>query len=244
MKAPFFLSLVVLLFISCGYQRRFSAEQLESLYANSVVDAAVPLEREIHTGLTRIDAGNRSLVTKDMDGETYIMVLTWKDNISFYPNQGSYNTSSYPIWVTVVPELKTLFVQQKMEKLKHADLRLKQVLGLPPHVEKTHFMEIWVRPTDIFRPCPDAEVTDTACDLCFPPGTPDDHVAWIEDLRNASFYGCTGDHYPWTQLGYTYDWHPKTKDHIGLSEFVIRADSDIYIERIVPTQEYLARFAD
>ena len=45
--------------------------------------------------------------------------------------------------------------------------------------------------------------------------------------------------YPWGQLGYTYDWNPKNKSHVGLSEFIIGAGKTIYVNRIVTTQEYL-----
>jgi hypothetical protein len=59
----------------------------------------------------------------------------------------------------------------------------------------------------MFRPSPDAEIDDSVAELEFPAGTSQDHMTWITD-RMATSYGEGG--YPWTRLGYTYDWNPDT----------------------------------
>ena len=49
----------------------------------------------------------------------------------------------------------------------------------------------------------------------------------------------TGDHpYPWTGLGYTYDWGNPDSE-IGLSEFVILGGSTVGVDAVIPTEEYL-----
>jgi hypothetical protein len=43
--------------------------------------------------------------------------------------------------------------------------------------------------------------------------------------------------YPWTQLGYTYDWgNPESE--VGLSEFVIRKGSTVVIKSVSNLDEY------
>lgn len=37
-------------------------------------------------------------------------------------------------------------------------MRLKQLLGLPPTATNSYFVKFWVRPNDLFRPCPDKEI--------------------------------------------------------------------------------------
>ena len=107
-------------------------------------------------------------------------------------------------------------------------------------VVRSYFVEFWVRPVDLFRPCPDKEITDGKCDLCFPEGTDPEHIKWINENRISRYYQCDLYYqYPWGQLGYTYDWNPKNKSHFGLSEFIIGANKTIYINRIVTTLEYL-----
>jgi hypothetical protein len=38
-----------------------------------------------------------------------------------------------------------------------------------------------------------------------------------------------------TQLGYTYDWCPTNKSHIGVSEFVIDINKNVIVNKIYST---------
>jgi hypothetical protein len=63
---------------------------------------------------------------------------------------------------------------------------------------------------------------------------------WINENRISRYYQCDlYDRYPWTQLGYTYDWDPKNKTHIGLSEFIISSNRTIYLNKIYSINDYL-----
>jgi hypothetical protein len=57
------------------------------------------------------------------------------------------------------------------------------------------------------------------------------------DSVHAASYGDNG--YPWTRLGYTYDWHPDTPE-TGLSEYVIPQGSTVEVHANVETREYCA----
>jgi hypothetical protein len=67
-----------------------------------------------------------------------------------------------------------------------------------------------------------------------------DYIKWFNQSRIDRYYS-TGlyNQYPWTQLGYTYDWNPKNKSHRGLSEFVIGKNKTIYVNKVYTTEEYL-----
>ena len=207
------------------------------LYKLSIINSIYPDSSEICTKLVQINDSNKTLIRKNINGEEYILVCTWKQNVSFYQKDTVFNTGTYPIWVTTAPELKNRI---KKESPKDVNLRLIQLLGLPPTAQYSYFVEFWVRPVDLFRPCPDKEITDSKCDLCFPEGTDPEHIKWINENRISRYYQCDLYYqYPWGQLGYTYDWNPKNKSHFGLSEFIIGANKTIYINRIVTTLEYL-----
>ena len=207
------------------------------LYKLSIINSIYPDSSEICTNLVQINDSNKTLIRKNINGEEYILVCTWKQNVSFYQKDTVFNTGNYPIWVTTSPELKNRI---KKESPKDINLRLIQLLGLPPTAQYSYFVEFWVRPVDLFRPCPDKEITDGKCDLCFPEGTDTEHIKWINENRISRYYQCDLYYqYPWGQLGYTYDWNPKNKSHFGLSEFIIGANKTIYINRIVTTLEYL-----
>ena len=45
-------------------------------------------------------------------------------------------------------------------------------------------------------------------------------------------------HFPWTRLGYTYDWGSKEPKKVGGSEFIIKQGVTIYLHSITPTNDY------
>ncbi len=231
-----FATVLALLFFGCT----------EQAYKKALADAAQPSATERVFSLTKIAADNPNLVWKDIKGERYVLVSSWKADAKYYkndPTTGFYNTSKYPIWVTAVPDLNERMATEKKKpyKAKVLDKRLKQLLGLPPNADKKVFVEFWVRPQDLIRPCVDTEVTDNSCDLFLPSGTnPDcENLIWLADQTRASFADSTlYNRYPFTQLGYTFDWKRKNKTHVGLSEFVIGKNKNVVVERVVETKAY------
>ena len=231
MKAILFT--LITLLISCSVIGQKNRE----LYEQSMINSIRPDSSKIYYDLVEINDSNQNLIRKTINSEEYILVCTWKQNVSFYQKDTVFNTGNWPLWVTTAPELKERF---KLESPKDTNLRLLQLLGLPPTSTYSYFVEFWVRPQDLFRPCPDSEITDGSCDLCFPEGTPQEHINWINENRISRYYQCDlYNQYPWGQLGYTWDWNPKNKSHVGLSEFIIGSGKTIYVRRIVTTGEYL-----
>jgi hypothetical protein len=213
----------------------------QALYQRAIETAMYATDAKVYDQLVAINENNDELEWKTINGEKYLLVVTWKQDASYYKNDatGFYDTEEYNIWVTAAPEL---LQRIKKENPKDVDLRLKQLLGLPPNPESnyTKFVEFWVKPSDLFRPCPDAEINDATCEICFPSTVDTTHRIWINDNRISRFYGCgLFSQYPWTQLGYTYDWNANNSTHIGLSEFVIRTNSKVVVKDIYDTKVYL-----
>ena len=211
----------------------------DPLYERAVLDAMAPAPDEIYKNLVYINPQNEDLIWKEIDGEQYLLVVSWKYDTTYYKpdKSGFYNTGDYQIWVTTAPELRE---RMRREAPQDIEMRLKQLLGLPPDAQYRYFIEFWVRPADMFRPCPDNEINDKQCGLCFSDPSDSLYVAWFNTSRIDRYYNCELDKkYPWTQLGYTYDWNPNNTSHIGLSEFVIDTDKNIIINDIYSTMEYL-----
>ena len=220
-------------------QTNASSSSLKALYQASITNSMSPAPDKVYKNLVGINPQNKNLIRKKIHGEDYILVVSWKsDTIYYQPDSlDYYNTKSYPIWVTTAPEL---LERMQKENPKDIDLRLKQLLGLPPNAVYKYFIEFWVRPQDLFRPCPDQDISDKACDLCFPQDADSTYIAWVNENRISRYYPCElYDKYPWTQLGYTYDWNPKNTTHIGLSEFVIKPHKYIVIKKKYTTKDYL-----
>jgi len=106
-------------------------------------------------------------------------------------------------------------------------LRMLQLLGMPATNTPQYLVEIWVKPDDLFRPSPDNEITDNTAGLYFPDSTNSDYIIWFNNNIITSYYPEKGKtKYPWTRLGYTYDWGNPMHEE-GLSEFILRIISQV-----------------
>jgi hypothetical protein len=147
------------------------------------------------------------------------------------------------IWVTAVPEVQTICRGFTGD----VALQLRQLLGLPPDADVPRFLVLRAKASDLFRPSPYADTmtsypcpdpaSDANCGNAFPSTATPTHVLWISTSSfslHAIPYG-----YPWTHLGYTYNWAPG-KDRYGASEYVIRAGATATIVQKATAADYCA----
>ena len=117
-------------------------------------------------------------------------------------------------------------------------LRLRQLLGLPQSEIITHFTMIWVEPKDMIRPAYNPDIASAEMKCRFEEGEEEGDDSQLDSLgmwlRNwfddtwAKSYKDEGG-YPWTRLGYTYDWGSKG-DKYGLSEFLVKAEANVTVQ--------------
>jgi len=231
---------LLLLWAACGGTRPATESEPEAQYRAAIADARTAEPSEITTTLTPLVPYNDSLVWRTTaDSTQQVLVVTWGDSNTLPPAAaGDTVTADQDVWVTAVPAIKQ-FCRASNRTGDRLQLRLAQRLGLPPDATYDRFVELWVRPQDLVRPCPDPEVTDRECELHSPEPTAhvqisDAHQEWFRTLRETS-YGPDG--YPFTGLGYTYDWNPRT-DKVGPSEFVLRPGEDAQIRATYSTAAY------
>ena len=119
-------------------------------------------------------------------------------------------------------------------------------LGNGPH-GKDAFIEMIVKKPastrNLLRPCMDPSTTTTTCK----PGPPlsttsKDYQEWFYKQYYSS-YADLRQQYPWTALGYTFDWAPDENGEskfvkVGESEFVIPKGASIEIQSETRTAEY------
>lgn len=211
-------------------------DDVEDRYEAAIREAEAPDTSAIVASLVAITPHNEELIWKSTPDESPLLVVNWTDAP---PDRTSETLStSEELWVTVAPKVQDFCRASGLEG-EDLDMRLRQVLGLRPDEPYTHFVAYWVEPDDLFRPCPDPQISDRDCELDFP--APEhllrvdpDHKAWFEELR-ATSYGPGG--YPWTRLGYTYDWGDPD-DPVGFSEFVITPGASVEVESITDTEAY------
>ena len=84
-----------------------------------------------------------------------------------------------------------------------------------------------------------AYVTDVTGQMrnSFSEETPEDpdYIAWFN--ANAVYSYCENT-YPWTRLGYTYDWAENGEEH-GLSEFLLTDGAEVTVEFTKTLEEFL-----
>lgn len=172
---------------------------------------------------------------------------------------GRWNPSTGPqqmqreSWVTVAPEVRDSCARWADEEVP---MRLRQLLGLHPTDSVGYFVEITVPAAWMFRPTVDPAVTtawpcpegpSAECGLKFPASADTAHRVWMANQMLSSWQVPNGypdrgaDQpglgYPWTRLGYTYNWHPGSPRY-GASEYLVRKDAPVTITSVTPVTAY------
>jgi len=219
--------------LGCGQIAPNPELTLAQKYQAAITDAASAEAAEIYGGLAAIVESNTALSWEGEAGNKCVKVVTWTSWTGYNDYLGQSMTTTQNIWVTPYPEVINFCIGKTLTG-EALTLRLEQLLGVPADSGKILFVEIWADPDDLFRPSPDPEITDQTAQLDFSVDVSDEHVAWFNDLKSTS-YGDDG--YPWTRLGYTYDWGSATSE-VGLSEFVIKQGISVEIHSITNTDAY------
>ena len=209
-------------------------DELRAAYLNAIGDARIAEPDEISRDLEPIVYYNAALTWEGEPGKSRVLLLTWTSWDGYTDAAGDNMTLSREVWVAVPAELRDFYRQNESLADDSLVLRLEQLYGLPPHNGKQWFVEMWVLPADLFRPSPDPDINDCEAELEFPAWVDAVYRGWFNQLKSVS-YGASG--YPWTRLGYTYDWGNEESE-IGLSEFVIRAGSTVGVYSVAGNLDY------
>jgi hypothetical protein len=246
----FLLSLVVLIFISPAvlraqpFLRRAEAkpdqplagetQALWSAYERAVFDSSV---------YQRWNVRPLRPLAPDVNGQVIVATVTNKDG----KIGDTITASAHGMWVTGVPEVQAICRAFRGD----VAMQVRELLGLPPDADTPRVLVLKVAISDVFRPSPDDStntplpckpLSDTTipadCGNAFPAMTTTPaHYQW---MAIESFYLHTiPNGYPWTHLGYTYNWAPGA-DRYGASEYVIRGNAKAVIVDSVPTAQYCA----
>lgn len=215
MRLKFVAILLVLPLSACVTAQPVPQPDLRDLYTRTVFEASVYQRQNVRE--------LRPLVP-DEHGEVTVASFTSRDGAP-----GTFLTAFQPgMWVTGVPE-----VQEKCRQFSgDVLLQLRQLLGLPPDANLPRVMVLRAHIRDLFRPSPDpdpstvypcqrlhdAPIPDN-CGNAFPATTSAEHYKWMAE--SFVFLHQLPHGWPWTHLGYTYNWTPGG-DRYGASEYILR----------------------
>jgi hypothetical protein len=222
---------------------------LKKQYKLAVVDARQAEPWEIYRSLVAIlnygdsMAGQGNLIwSSDSAGNRRLLVVSWmkQSSTQYWPVGKTFKTSSntaYMSWITTAPEMSGFLKKNSFSDRTSLHLRIAQVLGMPPDSQNDYFVEFWVYPRNLFRPAPDPEITDNEAGLYFPANVSRKHRQWFMNEIANKYDTSATTAFPWTRLGYTYDWatplHP-----VGMSEFVVDTSSLVVVKGVYSSWDY------
>ena len=234
--------------------------EILAAYTVALEDARFPSPEKISRDLTPLLESTGGLI---WDSQGRVLMSTWTKARYFADpekfRRGEPFSLAVDTWLTAAPFVRDFCKGSGLDGAM-LDLRLEQLLGLPPGGQRDVFVELWVDPTDLFRPCPDPEISDHECQVEIPVVDRDEQRPW--DCRDRSqvsgryvtvspdhlqwmclnwrlSYGSDKpfDNYPWTALGYTYDWG-NPEDPRGPSEYVSFKGNEVIFHSLTPTELY------
>lgn len=208
----------------------------DELYAASVKDAMVADSSEITNMLWPITSTNANLQWKTINGRQYVLMATFMRFPSSYPAGDSITNTWGEAWLFIPAQMKSR-IAAGFSANSDTVMRICQLLGLPPVNSRTntHIATMWVPATRLYRPAGNPDITTNTTGAALLNTVPADFSTWFNNYIIYAYYHTlqsdTDFHYPWTRLGYTYDWAPGA-DEVGLSEYVLPASSGCWVEKV------------
>ncbi len=211
--------------------------RLKQEYLTAVENACTPTARKICHSLPAITSPGDNYRMEWIEGKDkkpFILVCTMTSSAKAqsWPEDCNSIPENRYLWVTLPYDLEEhLRLSPLCSDSLECRMQILQMLGLPPHSPYDCLMFFYAERDHLFRPCPDPEINDSETSLDFPPGTSQEHRKWF--TNNLKYSYLPSSPYPWTQLGYTYNWHHAAINTIGPGEFIAPPGTGIKIKRIV-----------
>ena len=233
-RVTFTLVLSLLMLLGCT-SARVTAEELAAQKAIYDRETKSIIDNE---GASRVDHGLAQISSEDLSKSGYVRMVAWKGGQAvrdYYSAPGKLDAldSKYLTWVTKASQMEAMMAKLKLHK--------KSAIKSTMVVDNTTraFLVLHVKPEDLFRPCRDPEVNDCECIPNFPEGAYSPENVSYQPIYEGIIGATKG--FPWTRMGYTFDWNSKNPTHFGMSEYVIRQGAVVEIVSKTPTEAWIPR---
>lgn len=158
-------------------------------------------------------------------------------------SSGDKGVLKYDTWVSQPSESA-----KACKGAKDPVLALEQILGMPPAAGDWELVQFEVAPKHIFRPCASSpDITTTKCDFALPTKFKSKKEKEAVEAAQAFVFaqmwtsfnvGFPSPGYPFTGMGWTYNWNPDSKDHYGISEYVVKQGAPVQKVRVLTPKEF------
>ena len=212
-----------------------SEDDLRILFDQAVEDAMIAEDGEI-LPVVSLDEGEPYAVYNE---EGRVLLYTFHKYPDSYPDGTDVKLEWGNVWTFTGGELEDWY-QENKEGVTDWQTRMKELLGLTPDNESNYVTAMWVKPEDVFRPAYISDIGTVEMTDSFSEDVDADYKAWFDANIISSYYD---GEYPWTRLGYTYDWADNGQAY-GLSEFIVKQDSDVKVAYTVELGEMIQKLED
>lgn len=225
-----------------------SPEKMDPDLVSVISPEANPLaEWLVQDGRTFVLVG--SVMTADESlywaGNGTLTDITTSGQGASYTSGNTTDTTAFVLddrfpWVTLPYDLRGhLEAAGLTETDGGLEMRIIQMLGLPPDCNCDRIVLFWAEKDSLFRPAPDPEIYDSEVLTDFREDVDPRYRAWFEDYWKTAYE--SEPPYPWTRMGYTYDWHAGASTVMGPSEFVVRPGAMVIVRDILPVRDWYGR---
>ncbi len=200
----------------------------KTLYELAMVDSMMAEEDEIYE-LVTLESSDE-MVTWDEEGR--VLLLTYHSYPDSYVEGEDVTLEWGSVWSFTDKELEAFYEEEK-DSVEDWTLRLEQLIGLPEGSGHTVVTAMWVDLSDVTRPAYQKDATNGSMINYLPEGVEEEYQEWFDqNILDSYYYGA----YPWTRLGYTYDWADNGTEY-GVSEFLIQMGAVIEVEYTLTLEE-------
>ena len=207
-------------------------EDMDALQADlnaAIADAQKLDSSKIANDLMPVKKGYPGEEWATFDGRDMVLLVTLADSSRmkrFFGRDDVHQIDrEMGTWVTIPADW--LHKKEAFEGLDSvaAHMRLIQMYGLSPDCDYNIMVQFYADPAGMFRPAHDPDITTTSAGLEFPAYANENYKVGETNFREWYRYSVSAAYeddspLPWTQMGYTYDWH-NGADHKGLSEYIV-----------------------
>lgn len=225
-KAIFAIFIILAALSGCRNKDR----DLNALYEAAVRDAAFADGDEI---LPLVSLTESDEMTTWQDGK--VLLLTWHNYPDSYPEGENVTVQWGYVWTFTDKEIASY--GNELRKADDPEMRLKQLVAFAPDSEHSTVTGFWVNPENVKRPAYQSDPTVGNMTNAFGENIGEEFKSWFDgNILWSYYYGG----YPWTRLGYTYDWADNGTEY-GLTEFIVENGTEVTVEFTETTEDFIER---
>ena len=221
---------------------------LQADLAAAIEDAKVIDSVEVVNDLTPVKKDYPGEEWANFDGRDMVLVVTLVDSSRlqrFFSGEGVYRIDrEMGTWVSLPVDWVNRSAAFEGLDSVAAHMRLIQMYGLDPTCDYDIMVSFYADPATMFRPTPDPDITTTTATTEFPKHVDENFKIGETNFREWYRYSVEAAYeddspLPWTQMGYTYDWH-EGAPHQGLSEYVVGHHTWIKVKSRQKVSEFIS----